>query len=85
MTWPWVVLAVVVGLLVLDRVALWAEQRGWIYWRRRKPSPQAGAGMFGELVEMFEPSHRHVVEEQERQAADVVQAETDEPLPPSGR
>ncbi len=79
MTWPWVAAAVVAGLLGVDRLALWAESRGWLYWRRRRAAPRAGGGMFGELVEMFEPSHRHVMEEQQRQDADVVQNEADEP------
>ena len=82
MTWPWAVAAAVAGLVGIDRIALWAESRGWIYWRRRKPSPGAASGMFGELVEMFEPSHRHVIEERQRQEADVVQSETGEPASP---
>ena len=37
-------LAAVVALFVVDRVLLKAEEKGWIYWRRRKGSPR-GAGL----------------------------------------
>jgi len=29
---------VVAMLVAFDQLALWAERRGWIYWRRRKSS-----------------------------------------------
>ena len=32
-----VVLIIALAVLALDRLGLWAESRGWIYWRRRKP------------------------------------------------
>lgn len=60
-------LASAVGLQVLDRVALWAESRGWIYWWHRRPSQSGGSGVLGELIEVFQPSRRYVVAERERQ------------------
>ncbi len=58
--------ALVLGATLLDRVALWAERRGWIYWRKRKPEVDGGAitGAFGEIQSVLSPSHRHVVDEQ---------------------
>jgi hypothetical protein len=61
------VLASAVALVVTDRLALWAESRGWVYWRRTKPEPSGGSGALGELIELFQPSRRHVVEERQRQ------------------
>ncbi|WP_227999977.1 hypothetical protein [Nocardia australiensis] len=65
----WLVLAVLLVMvgLILDRIGLWAEQRGWIYWRKRRPSPSGGAaaGMLGDLQAVLSPSYRHVVEETE--------------------
>lgn len=60
------VLLVMVGLM-LDRIGLWAERRGWIYWRKRRPSLSGGAaaGMLGDLQAVLSPSYRHVVEENE--------------------
>lgn len=64
--WWW--LTVPVGLVLFDRLAVWAERRGWIYWRHR-PGSGAGAGALGELIDVFQPSHRVVVEE--RRAREV--------------
>jgi hypothetical protein len=55
-------LAVVV-LLALDRLALWAEARGWIYYRKTKGRTGANLGdAFLEIQAMVEPSKRHVLE-----------------------
>lgn len=61
-----VVGAIAVAVLVgFDQLALWAERRGWIYWRRRKSgsSADAGAGMLGVMDGLFSPGTRHAVEE----------------------
>lgn len=59
-------LAIVVGvaavLYVLDRLLLAAEDRGWIYWRRSKPSPGTRAGALMELHALLEPDRKHTVE-----------------------
>ena len=68
----WVALAVVVAL-VMDRVLLAAERRGWIYYRKRKPtSGSASAAAFGPMAELFQPGQQVVVEE--RMAAWAAQA-----------
>lgn len=78
MTWLWWVLGAVVVLLVLDRIALWAESRGWIYWRRRSGGG-GGGGVFADVFLLFQPSRQHVVEEQDRQRLTIAQKETGEP------
>jgi len=54
------------GLCALHRLALWAETRGWINYRRRR----GGSGALGtallEVQRILEPSKRHVVEERVR-------------------
>lgn len=78
MTWVWWVLGAVVILVVLDRVAVWAESRGWIYWRRRSPEG-GGGGVLGDVFELFAPSRQHLVEEKDRQRLTIAQRESEEP------
>ncbi|RMI06547.1 DUF6191 domain-containing protein [Cellulomonas triticagri] len=70
----WVVVgaAVVVGLVVLDRLVA----HGVLDRRRprpRAPRPEGGSGAsgaLGELIDVFQPSNTHVTEERERQRHD---------------
>ena len=70
----WWIVGVIAALLVagfmLDRLALWAEARGWIYWRR---SPRRGAGSLGFLEPIFQPSMTHVIEEETREQTEAEQ------------
>jgi hypothetical protein len=52
----------VVALLLVDRLLLAAESRGWIYWRRRRSSPGTRASALLELHAMLEPDRRHTAE-----------------------
>lgn len=52
-------LAVVV---IVDRLALRAEARGWIYWRRARGRAIASAALGG-LTEALQPSQMHYVQE----------------------
>ena len=56
-----VVLVVVVGYL-LHRVALWAERRGWIFYRRRG-RPGAASNALLELDAIWKPEMQHVIEQ----------------------
>lgn len=70
----WIGLAVV-GLCGLRRVALWAESRGWIYYRtHRMPAGAAGLAMM-EIAAIVEPQTVHVVEALRSEA---IRAEEDE-------
>jgi hypothetical protein len=55
-----------VGLFVLDRVLLWAEARGWIYYRVNKPGRGASTYHLFEWNAAFDPLMRTVQEEQVR-------------------
>ena len=58
-------LAVLLGLYGLDRLALWAERRGWLYWRQGKPTGNALGAMTLELQKIFEAGKAtHVIEAQ---------------------
>lgn len=57
------ILAISVALFLLDRLLLWMERRGWVYWRKTKR--RTGLGMGNALLEiqaLVEPGVRHVVE-----------------------
>jgi hypothetical protein len=63
------VLLIALALFAVDRVALWIEARGWIYWRKVKPK---GGGMSRTLTSMqafVEPEIQHVIEERQQQSA----------------
>ena len=57
----WVVI-VLLGILVLDRLAVWMEGRGWIYWRKKHGSSGTLGTAFLELQAIFEPGKQHVIE-----------------------
>lgn len=63
-TWP--LLLVIVGIAGLaygiHRLALWAENRGLIYYRHR-PAGHRGFGQINRIFTLYDPSLDHIVEE----------------------
>jgi hypothetical protein len=57
---------VVVVLLALDRLGLWAESKGWIYWRKVKRKGSGGAALMT-LNAVFDPSAHKAIEAREEQ------------------
>jgi hypothetical protein len=53
---------IAVAAFVLDRIALWAENNGWIYWRRRRASTTSIGAILSDLNTVTNPSAQHVVE-----------------------
>jgi hypothetical protein len=74
------ILATLVGLFVLDRILLWIEARGWIYYRRNKPGRGAGTYHLLEWNSAFDPTMRQVLEERVRES--VQDEESGEPPVP---
>lgn len=62
----WVVLSVV-GIVLVDRILLWAEARGWLYYRRSKLARGAGTYHLLEWNSAFDPTMRQVQEEMIRE------------------
>ena len=57
------ILMIGTALYLLDRLLLWMERRGWVYWRKTKRT--TGPGMGNALLEiqsLVEPAARHVLE-----------------------
>jgi len=57
------ILAIAAALFLLDRLLLWMERRGWVYWRKteRRTGPGVGNALL-EIQTLVEPATRHVVE-----------------------
>jgi hypothetical protein len=53
---------VVAALFILDRLLLKAEERGWIYYRKKRASPGTRASAALELQSLLEPDRKHVAE-----------------------
>lgn len=76
---PWLVV-LGVALAVLHRLALWAERRGWIFYKHRKASPGSVANGLLQVQALLEPGVRHVVESR----LEDVSEENESGDPPSG-
>jgi hypothetical protein len=61
----WVLLAAA-GLYGLHRLALWCEACGWIYYVKRKASPNALGTAFLEIQQLADPSKKYVIEAKQR-------------------
>lgn len=68
---------VVVALFLIDRFALWAEERGWIYWRRKRAKTGALGSALMEMDTLTNPSAQHVVEAKD--AKKLEERENDDP------
>ncbi len=59
---------VVAGLAVLfygvHRFLLYAEQRGWVYYKHKRAPAGSGAMAFMELMRIYRPEIEHVIEEE---------------------
>jgi hypothetical protein len=58
-----IILLSCLGLYILDRCCLWLEEKGYLYYRKRKP--QTGGFIGNTLLELqtiFNPSTQNVIE-----------------------
>ena len=58
------------GMFGLHRLAMWAEDRGYIYYLRRRGSSGSLSTAFLEVQAIIEPKVRHVVTERKREAVE---------------
>lgn len=68
---------VIVTLFMIDRLALWAEARGWIYWRRKKAQTGALGSALMEMNVITNPSAQHVIDAKD--AKKLEERENDDP------
>jgi len=61
-------------LFLLDRLLLWVESRGWIYYRRIKPNiSSSGSNILLGLNAVFQPHAHHMIEAKEEAKLKKVQ------------
>lgn len=73
-------LGVVAGLYCLHRIGLWAEKRGWIYYRKKHGGSGALGNVLLEMQAIIEPSKRYVLEERTKAGSETQEA-GDPPVP----
>lgn len=59
-----VLVASVTCLVLAHRAALWAEARGWIYYRNAPPPPGAVARAANHLAALVHPAAEHVIDDE---------------------
>jgi hypothetical protein len=76
---------VLIALFALDRLFLWMEARGWVYWRKVKRKSAGGGAMLG-VNSIFDGSSRHTAEaREERQMEEEEDGDDDGKRPPQDR
>lgn len=64
---PLAAAAVALALYGLHRFLLWCEDRGWIYYARKRASPNALGAAFLEMHKLAEPGKQYVIESRQGQ------------------
>jgi hypothetical protein len=84
--------AVAFALFLLDRLLLWVESRGWLYYRRTRPRGGASLYHFLDIHKIYNPEIQEVIEikygeeQQEDESGDPPVDDSDanaEPRPPA--
>lgn len=66
--WVLIVGGIGAALWMFDRLFLFCEARGWIYWRKKKASPGTLGSALLELHSIIEPDKKRMAEQlQQRQ------------------
>ena len=77
-----IVAGVVAGLALLvygaHRFLLYAEQRGWVYYKHKRAPAGSGSLAFMELMKIYRPEIEHVIEEKHGGDLRVTDDETGE-------
>ena len=76
------ILLALVILFLLDRLGLWMERRGWIYWRKRRSKGTLGSTLLS-LQDIFESGKAsHILEIKQDDSKATPDPGGDEPAPP---
>jgi hypothetical protein len=72
-------LAIAAGIWLLDRLALWLEARGLLFYRVKKPTSSPLSGLVA-MHQAIEPGIRHVVQANQESRSDASKAASKERL-----
>lgn len=69
MKWLPIVMVLLVppGIWLLDRLLLWMEWRGWIFYRMSRPDSRSVGPAFLEIDALLQPQKRHILEQKVQQ------------------
>jgi hypothetical protein len=65
--WALIGAGAVAALFLIDRLLLYFEERGWIFYRRNKPNFQNAASVLIEVHALFEPKMTYVIEQKQQE------------------
>ena len=57
-----IALSILAAGVLLHFLFLWMEGKGWIYYKRSKPSRTALGNAFLEVQSILEPNKKHIIE-----------------------
>lgn len=81
-----VVLGIAVAAVVVDRVLLWMESRGWLHWRKTKTPPSGSLSSTAlEMQAFVDPKVRYVIEERVNEVRRSEEDDAGEPPEPSAK
>lgn len=78
-----IVISIFLGLYLIDRICLWLEAKGWLYYRHHQPPGGFVGNALLELNSLFQPSIRHTIEMKQNQVK-YKRSEADVPSDPLG-
>ncbi|MDP8225034.1 MAG: hypothetical protein P9L99_16865 [Candidatus Lernaella stagnicola] len=78
--WALILGGVVAAFWLIDRLLLYCEARGWLYYRKKTPAPGAVGSALMELHSILEPEKTHMAEQLREEHAEV--NENGEPIIP---
>jgi len=77
-----IIVGVVLVLYGAHRFLLYAEERGWVYYKHKRAPAGSGALAFMELMKIYRPEIEHVIEEERGGDLRVADDETGEKKDP---
>ena len=63
-----ILLAIILAFYLFDKLSLWCERKGWVYYRKHRPNSDIIRSSLQELNTILMPSNRHVIEMNQNEA-----------------
>lgn len=62
-----IMMLIIISLYFADRICLWLERRGWLYYRRKKPESSILGNAFLDLQTILNPSAQYIIEMKQKE------------------